>query len=141
MRFQEKLRKYSKKELWDEYCGFLTLKPEEFMRIQRRLLQEQMELWSSSALGQSILKGKYPRTIEEFRQIVPLTTYEDYAPLLLSRQAKSLPADPVLWIQTTWEGGVHPLKVAPYTKGMLDTFKHNVITCLMLGNQPAERGF
>ena len=67
MRFQEKLRKYSKKELWDEYCGFLTLKPEEFMRIQRRLLQEQMELWSSSALGQSILKGKYPRTIEEFR--------------------------------------------------------------------------
>lgn len=59
MRFQEKLRKYSKKELWDEYCGFLTLKPEEFMRIQRRLLQEQMELWSSSALGQSILKGKY----------------------------------------------------------------------------------
>ena len=55
MRFQEKLRKYSKKELWDEYCGFLTLKPEEFMRIQRRLLQEQMELWSSSALGQSIL--------------------------------------------------------------------------------------
>lgn len=94
MRFQEKLRKYSKKELWDEYCGFLTLKPEEFMRIQRRLLQEQMELWSSSALGQSILKGKYPRTIEEFRQIVPLTTYEDYAPLLLSRQAKSSAGGP-----------------------------------------------
>lgn len=141
MRFQEKLRKYSKKELWDEYCGFLTLKPEEFMRIQRRLLQEQMELWSSSALGQSILKGKYPRTIEEFRQIVPLTTYDDYAPLLLSRQSKSLPADPVLWIQTTWEGGVHPLKVAPYTKGMLDTFKHNVITCLMLATSRQKEDF
>ena len=141
VRFQEKLRKYSKKELWDEYCGFLTLKPEEFMRIQRRLLQEQMELWSSSALGQSILKGKYPRTIEEFRQIVPLTTYDDYAPLLLSRQSKSLPADPVLWIQTTWEGGVHPLKVAPYTKGMLDTFKHNVITCLMLATSRQKENF
>ena len=24
------------------------------------------------------------------------------------------------WIQTTWEGGIHPIKTAPYTKGMLD---------------------
>ena len=64
--------------------------------------------------------------------MVPLTTYDDYAPMLLSRQAKSLPAEPVLWIQTTWEGGVHPLKVAPYTKGMLDTYKRNVIAVLMM---------
>ncbi len=132
MRFQEKLRKYSKQELWDEYCGFLDLSPAEFMRIQRRLLMEQIELWSASPLGQSILKGKHPRTIEEFRAMVPLTTYDDYAPMLLSRQAKSLPAEPVLWIQTTWEGGVHPLKVAPYTKGMLDTYKRNVIAVLMM---------
>lgn len=97
MRFQEKLRKYSKKELWDEYCGFLTLKPEEFMRIQRRLLQEQMELWSSSALGQSILKGKYPRTIEEFRQIVPLTTYE------VTRRC-SFPGRPNLCRRTLYSG-------------------------------------
>ena len=97
MRFQEKLRKYSKQELWDEYCGFLDLSPAEFMRIQRRLLMEQIELWSASPLGQSILKGKHPRTIEEFRAMVPLTTYDDYAPMLLSRQAKSLPAEPVLW--------------------------------------------
>ena len=74
MRFQEKLREYTQKELWDEYCGFLTLSTEEFMNIQKRLLLEQIELWSSSALGQSILKGKYPHTIEEFRQMVPLTT-------------------------------------------------------------------
>ena len=141
MRFQEKLREYTQKELWDEYCGFLTLSTEEFMNIQKRLLLEQIELWSSSALGQSILKGKYPHTIEEFRQMVPLTTYEDYAPILLSRQTKSLPAEPVLWIQTTWEGGVHPLKVAPYTKGMLDTFKRNVITCLMLATSRGKESF
>lgn len=132
MRFQEKLHQYSKEELWEEYCGFLSLSPEEFMNIQKRLLLEQIELWSSSGLGQSILKGKYPRTIEEFREMVPLTTYEDYAPVLLVKQAKALPCDPVLWIQTTWEGGIHPIKVAPYTKGMLDTFKHNVISCLIL---------
>lgn len=141
MRFQEKLREYSKAELWEEYCGFLTLSMDEFMDIQKRLLREQMELWSASPLGQSILKGKYPHTIDEFREMVPLTTYEDYAACLLSRQAKSLPAEPVLWIQTTWEGGVHPLKVAPYTKGMLDTFKHNVIACLMLSTSRAKGDF
>ena len=132
MRFQEKLHQYSKEEIWEEYCGFLTLSPEEFMNIQNRLLLEQIELWSSSGIGQSILKGKYPHTIEEFREMVPLTTYEDYAPMLLSKQPNTLPLDPVLWVQTTWEGGVHPIKVAPYTKGILDTFQHNVISCLIL---------
>ena len=81
---------------------------------------------------ESILKGKKPQTLEEFRRLVPLTTYEDYAGLLLSKQASLLPAEPLLWIQTTWEGGVHPLKVAPYTKGMLETFQKNVMACFML---------
>ena len=31
MRFQEKLHEYSKAEIWEEYCGFLSLSPEEFM--------------------------------------------------------------------------------------------------------------
>ena len=139
MRFQEKLHEYSKEEIWEEYCGFLTLSTEEFMNIQKRLLLEQMELWSSSGLGQSILKGKCPRTIEEFREMVPLTTYEDYAPTLLSKQVSALPGAPVLWVQTTWEGGVHPIKVAPYTKAMLDTFKHNVMSCLILATS-REKG-
>ena len=139
MRFQEKLHEYSKEEIWEEYCGFLTLSTDEFMKIQKRLLLEQMELWSSSGLGQSILKGKCPRTIEEFREMVPLTTYEDYAPTLLSKQVSALPGAPVLWVQTTWEGGVHPIKVAPYTKAMLDTFKHNVMSCLILATS-REKG-
>ena len=141
MRFQEKLHKYSKEEIWEEYCGFLTLSKEGFMDIQKRLLMEQIELWSSCGLGQSILKGKHPRTIEEFREMVPLTTYEDYAPTLLSKQTGDLPGEPVLWVQTTWEGGVHPIKVAPYTKGMLDTFKHNVMSCLILATSRKKGDF
>ncbi len=141
MRFQEKLHEYSKEEIWEEYCGFLTLSPEEFMAIQKRLLTEQMELWCNSALGQSILKGKVPTTIEEFRTMVPLTTYEDYAPILLSKQTKALPGEPVLWVQTTWEGGVHPIKVAPYTKGILDTFQHNVMSCLVLATSRKKGDF
>ena len=119
MRFQEKLHEDSKEEIWNEYCGFLNISVEEFMGIQKRLLLEQMDSWVSSGLGQSILRGKYPRTIEEFREMVPLTPYEDYAPVLLAKQTTALPGEPVLWIQTTWEGGVHPIKTAPYTKAML----------------------
>ncbi|MBQ2022648.1 MAG: GH3 auxin-responsive promoter family protein, partial [Lachnospiraceae bacterium] len=101
---------------------------EEFMHIQKRLLLEQMEVWANSPLGQTLLNGKHPTTIDEFRTMVPLTSYEDYAPILLPKMTKSLPGEPVLWIKTTWEGGVHPIKIAPYTKGMLDTFKHNLIS-------------
>ena len=141
MRFQEKLHQYSKEEIWEEYCGFLTLTSEEFMSIQKRLLLEQIELWCSSGIGQSILKGKCPHTIDEFREMVPLTTYEDYASTLLGKHTGSLPGDPVLWVQTSWEGGVHPIKTAPYTKAMLETFKHNVISCLILATSRQKGQF
>ena len=93
MRFQEKMREYSKEELWREYCGFLDLSLPEYMTIQRRLLLEQVELWSSCVLGQTFLKGRCPHTVEEFREMVPLTTYDDYAATLLSKQASDLPAE------------------------------------------------
>ena len=141
MRFQEKLHQYSKEEIWEEYCGFLTLSSEEFMSIQNRLLLEQIEMWSASGIGQGILKGKHPRTVEEFREMVPLTTYEDYATTLLAKQYSALPEDPVVWVQTTWEGGIHPIKTAPYTKAMLDTFKHNVISCMILSTSRQKGEF
>ena len=141
MRFQEKLHQYTKAEIWEEYCGFLTLTSDEFMNIQNRLLLEQIEMWSNSGIGQSILKGKHPHTIDEVREMVPLTTYEDYAPTLLSKQISALPGPPVLWVQTTWEGGVHPIKTAPYTKAMLETFKHNVISCLILSTSRQKGEF
>ncbi|MGO5051098.1 GH3 family domain-containing protein [Lachnospiraceae bacterium LCP25S3_G4] len=132
MKFEEKLKTYKAEELWQEYCGFLDLSLDDFMVIQNRLMLEQMELWCNSSLGQKILKGKHPSTVEEFRLMVPLTTYEDYADILLLKEKEMLPEEPVLWLQTTWEGGTHPVKVAPYTKGMFDTYKHNMVGCLML---------
>lgn len=141
MRFQEKIREYSKEEIWSEYCGFLDISLEEFMYIQRRLLLEQVELLVKCPLGQQIMKGQHPTTVEEFRRMVPLTTYEDYAPMLLGKHKENLPAEPVLWIQTTWEGGLHPLKVAPYTKSMLDTYKHNMMACFMLATSRCRGDF
>ena len=113
MSLSEQLKERRYQEIWDQYCGFLDLSMEEYMNIQRRLMEEQIQLWSNCELGRSILKGKKPKTIEEFRQMVPLTTYEDYADILLQKKSETLPGNPVIWIQTTWEGGRHPIKLAP----------------------------
>ena len=139
MNLKEKLQKEKYREIWSEYCGFLDLDLEHYMQIQRRLMEEQIQLWSNSPLGQSILKGKHPKTIEEFRKAVPLTTYDDYADILLQKRADMLPGNPIIWIQTTWEGGKHPIKLAPYTRGMLDTYRTNVCACLILSSS-TEKG-
>ena len=132
MRFEDKLKKCSHEQLWQEYCGFLDMSLADYMYTQRRLMEEQIGLWSASALGKKLLDGGRPRTVEEFRRAVPLTTFEDYADVLLQKRSEMLPAEPVVWIQTTWEGGKHPIKLAPYTRGMLDVFKHNMVAALML---------
>ena len=141
MNLEEQLEQQDYQAVWNRYCGFLDLSMEDYMRIQRRLMEEQIRLWSASALGQSILRGKRPATIEEFRQQVPLTSYEDYADVLLRKQADMLPGTPVIWIQTTWEGGRHPIKVAPYTRAMLDTFRDNVVSCLILSTSKGRGQF
>jgi len=63
-------------ELWQRCCGFIDLKLEDFMRIQRRLLMEQLELLGKCELGQKVMNGARPESLEEFRELVPLTTYE-----------------------------------------------------------------
>ena len=139
MSLSEKLKERRYQEIWNQYCGFLDLSVEDYMKIQRRLMEEQMQMWSDCELGRSILKGKQPKTIEEFRSMVPLTTYDDYADILLQKRAEMLPGYPVIWIQTTWEGGRHPIKLAPYTRSMLDVYRNNVIACLILSTSH-ERG-
>lgn len=139
MRFEEKLKNLQPEAIWQEYCGFLDLDIDGYMQIQNRLMLEQISLWSNSGLGRHLLEGKYPETIEDFRKQVPLTTYGDYADILLQKQEDMLPDKPIIWIQTTWEGGKNPIKVAPYTKSMLDTYKSNILACLIMCSS-TERG-
>ena len=58
MSLKEKLKKHQYNEIWQQYCGFLDLSMEGYMKIQRRLMEEQIQLWSNCGLGQSILKWK-----------------------------------------------------------------------------------
>ena len=133
MKLDAKLRNGDSEAMWQEYLGFMDLDIEGYMAIQRRLMQEQLRLWCGSNLGRSILCGTpVPHTIEEFRNVVPLTVYDDYAEVLLSKRDEDLPEPAAIWIKTTWEGGKHPIKIAPYTQGMLDTYRTNMGACIIM---------
>ncbi|MBK5262592.1 MAG: GH3 auxin-responsive promoter family protein [Peptostreptococcaceae bacterium] len=134
MNYRQKLNKNQHREIWYEYCNFLDLSIDEYMTIQNRLMEEQMQLWLPSGIGQKFAKGKSINSIDDFRKQIPLTTYIDYADILIGKKNDMLPVEPVIWLQTTWEGGKHPLKVAPYTAGMLDIFKNNLMTISTLAS-------
>ena len=132
MTLDQKLKNKEYDQIWQEYCGFLDLSMNEFMQIQNRLMLEQIELYSNCELGKRIMKGKKPTTVDEYRHMVPLTLYEDYADILLPKVESALPAKPLLWIETTWEGGKNPVKVAPYTESMVECHKSSSITIIIL---------
>jgi len=107
-------------ELWQRCCGFIDLSLDDFMKVQRRLLLEQLELLKGCELGRYIMNGANPNTVVEFREQVPLTTYTDYAPYLLKRKMDVLPKKPILWQYTSGKSGEYPFRWAPVTAGQLD---------------------
>lgn len=44
MRFQKQLKENSSKKIWDEYCGFMELDIDDYMKIQNRLMNEQIKV-------------------------------------------------------------------------------------------------
>ncbi|NLN86571.1 MAG: GH3 auxin-responsive promoter family protein, partial [Syntrophomonadaceae bacterium] len=141
MNLDEKLRKKQYELIWQEYCGFLDLTMPQYMEIQYRLMLEQLELYAQCELGNHIMKGKRPSTIDEFRKIVPLTKYEDYADFLLPKIDSALPAKPLAWIETTWEGAKNPIKIAPYTEGMLKNYTNAIMAIIILATSHTRGEF
>jgi len=90
---------------------------DEFMGIQRQLLLEQIELVKQSKLGQKVMRGALPTSVEEFRTQIPFTTYKDYCPELLEQQEDVLPAKAVRWAHTSGKSGEYPFKWVPITEG------------------------
>lgn len=141
MTLDQKLQKYQYQQIWNEYCGFLDFTMAECMEMQKRLMLEQIDLYAQSELGRKIMRGQKPCTIDEYRQMVPLTTYEDYAHILLQRTEAALPSKPLLWIETTWEGSVNPIKIAPYTESMVRCHKNSFVTCMILATSRKKGQF
>ena len=99
--------------IWTKYCGFLDLNIDEFMEIQKRLLLEQIELIHRSEISRKFLP-KIPTNVEEFRQIAPITSYEDYEMFFDDRREDVLPQEAYIWAHTSGRSG--RLKWIPYTK-------------------------
>ncbi|MCX6003485.1 MAG: GH3 auxin-responsive promoter family protein, partial [Chloroflexi bacterium] len=123
----ELLQQGKHEELWDRCCGFIDLSLESFMKIQKRLLLEQMELLKKCELGRYIFNGVNPHTVEEFRKQAPLTTYADYAPYLLKRRMDALPRKPILWQYTSGKYGEYPFRWAPVTARQLEEIESLIL--------------
>lgn len=127
--------------IWKSYCGFLDLSIDEFMEIQQRLLFEQINLYSKCELGRKIMGNRAPKTVEEFRDRVPLTTYNEYADILINKREDALPEKPAYWIETTWEGGKHPVKRAPYPHRMIEEYADYIIACMIMATGDKKGAF
>ena len=115
---------------WQRYCGFLDLSVGEFMGVQAAMLREQIDLVHATPLGRKLLKSRRPATLDEFRRIVPLTTYGDYMSLLSDGQDDSLGGGPLLWSHTT--GAQAGFKWAPYTQRGLERLLDNLMGTFIL---------
>jgi hypothetical protein len=122
-----------KDELWQMCCGFIDLSMEQFMAIQKRLLLEQIELLNNCSLGNKVMRGAAPRTIDEFRKQVPLTTYADYCPDLQERREYALPAKPDRWIRTSGYSGTYDIKWVPWSEPFATECQKLSAACALFG--------
>ena len=135
----ELLRENRTEELWQKCCGFVDLNIEQFMNIQNQLLLEQIELLKKCELGNKVMQGAKPNSVEDFRRQVPITTYADYAPYLPERIEEALPDKPILWQHTSGRGSEYTYKWVPVTRRMYDEFGDLMLAVLILASCK-ERG-
>jgi len=116
-------------ELWQRYCGFLNLSIDEFMDIQKELLMDEIQRVADSTLGKKIMGNRKPKSVEEFCQMVPLTTYDDYEPYLSEQREDVLAVKPYFWCHSSGKGGyfkwiphsseIHEKAVRSYLGGLI----------------------
>jgi len=134
----ELLRQGRKDEFWKKYCGFFDLSIDEFMEIQERLLVEQLHLLAASELGREIAGGEVPLDLEEFRRVVPVTTYRDYLPYLPDKNEDVLPVKPYCWMRTSGRSGEYGGKWVPCSRQFFDKMSQALVTTLTLASARAK---
>lgn len=131
----ELLRQGRKKEVWTKLCGYLDLSLAEFMEIQERLLMEQIQLLHNSPIGKKLLGERLPTSVDEFRQTVPLTKYENYVEFLEEQREDYLPkAGPYLWAHTSGRSGEFNYKWAPYSRRMYERLGEVAVGAMILAS-------
>lgn len=115
----ELFRLGNKEKAWNKYCGFLDLSLSDFMEIQEQLLMKQIDTVYNSPLARKFMPQK-PTNVSEFRQMVSLTTYDDYAGPLGEKKEDVLAVKPYCWACTSGRGG--DSKWVPYTHRAIEMF-------------------
>ena len=111
---QVPVAKWDQKTAWERFTGFRSLDAEQFCEIQEQLLGEQIRAMGASKLGMRLLRLSKPRSAQEFRENIPLTTYADYTKYLNPTARNDLPSFEYMWVHTT--GAQARYKYVPYTR-------------------------
>ena len=131
MLFEDKyFQSLTEEELWERYCGFLDLSIGEFMEVQTELLMDEIDRVADSMLGKKIMGNQRPSSLEEFRRMVPLTTYDDYEPYLSERREDALAITPSMWCHSAGRGG--HFKWLPLSSEFLEKVSKNCLGTLIL---------
>lgn len=119
-------------KIWKRFCSFLDLSVDEFMNIQKRLLEEQIELVGESPLWKKLLNGKKPKTMEEFREMAPLTTYWTHYADYIGNEGdhQYLAEKPLLWAHSSGRGG--RFKWVPWTERALEKYADATMAMMIL---------
>jgi hypothetical protein len=136
---RELLRQGRTDEVWQKYCGFLDLSLKEFMEIQRSLLLEQIDLLARCELGRKIMRNTVPNSVDEFREVAPLTTYQDYAPYLDEKREDVLPVKPFMWAHTGGTSG--HWKWAPLVPKIYELYTDYSFAMMLLASSPGRGHF
>jgi len=118
--------------IWKRFCGFLDLSVPEFIEIQKRLLEEQLGVVGESPLWKKLLNGKKPKTMEEFRQMAPLTSYNTHYADYIGEEGKTefLATKPAVWAHSSGRGG--KFKWIPWTEDGLEKYADATMTGMIL---------
>lgn len=130
IREDEYFRTLSQDKLWQRYCGFLDLSIDEFMEIQNELLMDELERVADSFLGKKIMGNRKLKSVEEFRRMVPLTTYEDYEPYLTEKREDVLAEKPLYWSHSSGRGG--KFKWLPFTSQSVQKTTQRILATMIL---------
>ncbi len=136
-RFPEKtsdlVRRGEFEKAWRRHCWYLDLNLDGFMEVQRRLLQEQLDLGKRSRLWRQVFGDVVDRlTVENFRELIPLTEYADYEPYLGGRPEDVLAVPIKTWARTSGLGGKP--KWIPYTEAMYEHLGLYAVTAGILSS-------
>lgn len=128
----ELIRESQKEKIWSRYCGHFDLNIDEYMKIQERLLFEQFNILKDSGIGKHFYGKVPPKSVQEFREKVPLTTYDDYIDLLGDRNEAFLPKTTYRWTHTSGRSGI--AKWIPLTDRMYERYGEVALTAMILSS-------